>query len=201
MVPLPGGSLPGANIPGTIRAVLGPSINPLDYGRPTPRQRRPPPTLVEWLVACGIIVLIAAILAPAFLVHHHSPSAAIRSAWNLGRIAANIKVYAAANGTAFPDRLASLWQTQLTMPTAVLIAPASSDTPAAGSTPAAIAAAIAAGGHCSYTYVGAGLTTATATRTTVVAYETTVRYAGRCNVLYGDGHVSMGPPPTVTVRP
>ena len=149
------------------------------------------------LIACGILV-VSVVFAWAFLPTHH-PSASVLSAANLARIGGSIQAYCAVNGGRYPDQLASLWQTQPPGSTAALIAPASSDTPAAGSTPAAIAAAIAAGGHCSYTYVGAGLTTATPA--TVVAYETTVRYAGRCNVLYGDGHVATGPPPTVTVRP
>jgi hypothetical protein len=48
---------------------------------------------------------------------------------------------------------------------------------------------LTAGGHCSYVYLGNGLTTATATPNTVVVYEPPTPITGGSEVLFGDFHV------------
>ena len=76
---------------------------------------------------------------------------------------------------------------------AALICPDDDDgnTPARGASRATVGDAIAAGGHCSYVYLGCGMTKATATAGTVVLYEPVTpvsRHEHGCNILTGDGH-------------
>jgi len=71
------------------------------------------------------------------------------------------------------------------------VCPSTRDTPATGPTTQAVIAELAKGGHCSYIYVGRGMTTATATSTTVVAYEPLVNHGNGADVLFGDGHVQF----------
>jgi len=68
------------------------------------------------------------------------------------------------------------------------ISPLASDTPATGPTTQATANQFSGGGHCSYVYLGQGLTTATVTPSTVLAYEPPASNGGGW-VLFGDFQV------------
>ena len=50
---------------------------------------------------------------------------------------------------------------------------------------------MATGGHVSYVYLGRGLSVASATPATIVAYEIPVDSNAGANVLFGDGHVEF----------
>jgi prepilin-type processing-associated H-X9-DG protein len=47
------------------------------------------------------------------------------------------------------------------------------------------------GGHCSYVYLGKGLSPATVPATRVIAYEPLGHHGDATNFLYGDGHVEF----------
>jgi len=73
----------------------------------------------------------------------------------------------------------------------VYICQSSNDTPATGPTTQTVIADMAKGGHCSYIYAARGLTTATVTPMTVIAYEPLSHHGNGANVLFGDGHVEF----------
>jgi prepilin-type processing-associated H-X9-DG protein len=70
----------------------------------------------------------------------------------------------------------------------VFVSPLTSDTPAQGATPQAIADQLVAGGHLSYVYLGRGLNAKTVTPEMIVAYEKLPASSKGANVLFGDGH-------------
>jgi prepilin-type processing-associated H-X9-DG protein len=71
----------------------------------------------------------------------------------------------------------------------VFCCPESNDTPAKGPTTQAAVDQLAAGGHLSYIYAGAGLTNRSDTNS-IVAYEPLKNHHGEgMNVLFADGHI------------
>ncbi len=165
---------------------------PLDYGRPTgPRRQRLSPWVSYPILLVAVLALVAALSSGTS--SHHSRETAMRARClsNLHQIGLANLLYAQEHGGTFPDTLATLIREEPDLPPSVLVCDDSTDTPAAAPTTRAVADAVAAGGHCSYVYVGGGLTAATATAATVVAYEPVSHHNGDgCNVLYGDGHAA-----------
>lgn len=112
---------------------------------------------------------------------------------NLREIGGAVRQYAAQNGGAYPQRLDQLVASGM-LPPEYLVCQASRDTVAAGPNPQELAANVRKEGHCSYVYVGAGLTNATVTPEHVIAFERrphndeTKHY-----ILYGDGTVGRAP--------
>jgi hypothetical protein len=99
-------------------------------------------------------------------------------------------LYANENRRQYPPTLVDVICTQ-DVGTEVFICPASSDTIATGATRQAMLADFAKPGRCSYVYIGAGLTSQTATPTTPVMYEANFRnHRPRgTHILFGDGYV------------
>ncbi|MGD1278778.1 MAG: hypothetical protein ABR964_16315 [Tepidisphaeraceae bacterium] len=148
-----------------------------------------------WLLGF-VVLLVAMILASALLPERGAPGMAnmIKCAGNLSQIGKAIGLYAADHRNQFPDSFQTLMVCQQ-LDSAVFVCPASSDTPAAGATTRATAQQLSAGGHCSYIYLGCGLTVNSATANTVVAYEPLGHHPHvGINVLFGDGQVEVVTP-------
>ena len=164
----------------------------LDYARPTPQRHR----LRNLLVILGVTWLLV-ILA---ILHSSGPRSrarpnALKCASHLRLIGQAIQMYASRSDNksgAYPARLDQLVESGDLTPEE-LICPASNDDPARGATTAAVLVDLATPGRCSYSYVGAGLTTATADADTVVAYDRPANHTDPevlvTHVLFGDGHV------------
>ena len=116
---------------------------------------------------------------------------------NLHAIGQGILLYQVDHGGRYPDTLGQIVDPGGPVTPGALVCPAADQTAADGPTTRAVAAAVdGGGGHCSYVYVGRGLTEKTVTDTTVVAYEPVANHGDGGHVLYGDGHadwVAAGP--------
>ena len=162
---------------------------PLEYDS----DRHERPARDKWLpFTLPPFVLLILMLASGLLPSHGNRELAnqIRCSYNLRQLGLAMLSYAGENGHAFPDSLPTLLLSQALDPKLFLCF-SSQDSEASGSGPAEQAAALLNSGHCSYIYVGAGLTDA-CNPNSVVAFEDPAHHRMRGgNVLYADGHVSF----------
>ena len=183
-----------------------PPPTPLDYRAPA----RPP--VRRWyaisttnlalgsLMITGLLVLM---LAPfSFSSHHHGESQRVHCAANLKQIGLAMIMYANSHQDQFPASLQEVFS-ESEMDAVTFVCPTSADTPAQGPTTQATAAALGQPGHCSYIYLGKGLTAPQASNDShiVLAYEPLSTHRGPLgsgmNVLFGDGQVEFIPAPGV----
>jgi prepilin-type processing-associated H-X9-DG protein len=171
-------------------------LQSLAYAGPLQRRRSGRRILV-WTV--GIIVIggmLVSVMLPS-LCRAREPANRIKCASNLRQIGQAIAIYAQDNGGQYPPSLAVLLAHE-DITAGVMLCPSSNDeassaTDTAGAVADLAAAETNAAGHkhcLSYIYTGRGLTVATASATSVVAYEPLGNHEGDgTNVLFGDGHV------------
>jgi prepilin-type processing-associated H-X9-DG protein len=138
-----------------------------------------------FLAVFGIIVVD---LFGSVFYRSFSPcdSPVVKSQSNLRQIGQAILLYTNENGPGYPNSFGPLLMTE-DLTSDVFISPLSSDSPAQGATTRAAVAQLSQGGHCSYVYLGKGLSAKTVTPNIVVAYEKL--QSGEAIVLFGDGHV------------
>ena len=151
--------------------------------------RSPPPRLrLKTSIATGLLLI--ALFIVAFAVRRaQATMQAFQSGSNLRELNGYIIRYANDHGGQYPPTLGDLAIYDSTMDPKLLIVPWGLSVPADGQTPQQRAAQINAGGHCSYRYLGAGLTTQTAAPYTVIAYEDDgSNPIGVTYCLFGDGH-------------
>lgn len=136
------------------------------------------------LTACGIIFF-----RPFVCSYPTGRPYRVQCASNLRQIGQGIFLFANDNAGKFPSQLGQLI-TGADINPEVLVCPDSNDMKATGANTQQILADFAKPGHCSYVYLGAGLTSKTVLADTVVAYENLADHGGDgMNVLFGDGHV------------
>jgi hypothetical protein len=150
------------------------------------------------IVLSGIVV--ASVVTAAVLVLPGAMSGAreqanrAKSASNMQHVGQGLNAYASHHGGAYPGRLEDAILTGDLTPD-LLVCPDSQDTPSPGSTPMQWAANLSAGGHCSYVYTGAGLTTAQVSNGDVLLYELPQAHQQQgMNVLSADGQVMFYSP-------
>jgi prepilin-type processing-associated H-X9-DG protein len=139
-----------------------------------------------------LILLLVVVLLPP-LSRAREQANRVKCASNLRQLGQAMFIYASVNGGAFPDKLDKLLSY---IGAATFVCPSGDDDPAPGATPQIQANNLYAGGHLSYVYVGAGLSTTTGpgtSSTTVVLYEPLTNHNEGVNVLYADGSVSFLP--------
>ncbi len=168
---------------------------PLDYANPMHIRRD---TSKFWnnvlqLVALALMLIaLILIFMPPPMSRASGPANIVKCASNLRQIGQACLLYANDHNGQFPNELALLLPTE-DLGSRVLNCPSSNTEPAPG-TPAEAAALIRAypDKHVSFVYLGAGLTTATITPETILAYEPLANHddAGG-NFLFGDGHVEF----------
>lgn len=120
---------------------------------------------------------------------------------NLRQIGTSIQMYAAENRGAFPPSFEVL-MVEHELRADVFVCLASHDVPATGpTTPVTARRMHARHGHCSYVYLGAGRTAATALATEIIAYEPPGRHdASGMTVLFADATVlRLNPQATAAV--
>ena len=169
--------------------------NAIEYARPTSRaglsrvSRR-----ILWCAVAVVGVFIAFTVVVPLLNHRArmSPSEICRS--NMRQLGVGIAMFANEHSGKFPDDLPTLFANE-DLDTRVFICPATGDTPAPPApTTQAIAVAMRQPGHCSYIYLGKGLTDKTVTTDMVLLYEPLADHGGTgMNVLFGDFHVEWMP--------
>ena len=109
---------------------------------------------------------------------------------NLRQIGVAALMYAATHQGVFPDSLETAFLTE-GLSAEVFTCPSGPDVKATGATQSQIAANIHAGGHCSYIYVGANLTSSSPA-TSIVAFDFPTNHAmDGGSVLYADGHTEF----------
>lgn len=187
------GAKPAAKGPPPLPPVPPGGYAPAFAGPTAPPPRRGMhPALLVLIILAGIglpvLVLLISILLPA-LNKARQAAQQVKCAANLKNIGLACQVYAnSQRDAAFPDSLSTLFKAG-GLPPSVLVCPASADTPSTATSSAQLAADLAAGGHCSYIYIG-GLS-ATSPGSMVLAYDNPADHGPGhgINVLYVDGHV------------
>jgi len=136
----------------------------------------------------GIIGLVGLLLLLPVLNVAREQTNRVKCASNMKMLGRAMATYANQSGGRFPDRLQDVLQADASLPATVFVCPDDSKTPPAGSTPQMLAAQIAGPNHCSYIYVGNGLTTA-ASADTVLLFEPLSNHHDGMNVLFANGSV------------
>jgi prepilin-type processing-associated H-X9-DG protein len=155
------------------------------------RNRRVSPALATALLVPAVIAL-----AFAIYLHFERPNDSHRPSYfqcasNLHQIGLGIILYQNDHGGKYPDNFGELYAYGGGKPAAkVFICPGSTDTPATGATVAETARNLMVGGHCSYVYLGKGMTDK-APDSAVAAYDPPTDHDGRMVVLFADGHVDV----------
>jgi len=179
----------------TTNAAMTTAEQPM-FAVPTPRPRSGRRFLV-WTI--GLVVIggmLISVLLPS-LCRAREPANRIKCASNLRQIGQAIALYAHDNGGQYPPSLDVLLK-QGDLSAEVMVCPSSNDVPASAADTAGAASELAAAennepghDHClSYVYTGRGLTVATASAASIVAYEPLDNHNGSgTNVLFGDNHV------------
>ena len=158
----------------------------LDYQTPQKKKR------LNWILILslgtlafflGLMVVLPALNRARYANSNRTPATD-----HLHQIGLAILLYSNENGGQMPPTLATLLVSERLLPE-VLIDPASNQTPATGSTPQAIEADVAKGGHQTFIYLGGGMNRPDVTdATTLIAYEPLSVYGTGTNALFGDGH-------------
>ena len=157
-----------------------------DYGRPPGAAAW---SALKWgfgiLVVLGVLV---SVLLPS-LCKAREPANRAKCASNLHQIGLAILLYQQDNHRAYPDTLGRLVENEQ-VGAGVFVCPSGNEESSTAATPAEMAADIDAGPakhHCSYVYLGRGLT-GDVPATTIVAYDAPDEHDGDGgNVLFGDG--------------
>ena len=146
------------------------------------------------MVLAGIVVasvVTAAVLVLPGTISRREQANRAKCATNMQHIGQGLTAYANHHDGAYPGRLEDAILSGDITPE-LLICPDSSDTPSPGSTPMQQAANLSAGGHCSYIYTGAGLTTAQVSNGDVLLYEPPQAHEQQgMNILLADGQVQF----------
>jgi prepilin-type processing-associated H-X9-DG protein len=141
--------------------------------------------LVLGLVGLPLSAISIAILLPS-LNRARETANRVKCASNERQIGQAILLYCNDNHGLYPPDLVTLLKTE-PITASVFVCPSSNDTPA--SSPEVLLS----GGHCSYVYVGQGLTQG-ADPSTIVLYEKHDAHGGDgVNMLFGDGHIEFMP--------
>ncbi|HEY2589314.1 MAG TPA: hypothetical protein VGI81_26450 [Tepidisphaeraceae bacterium] len=171
---------------------------PLEYARPlppTPGARAGRIVAITLVCLVGCFVLAIAVLRP--IARPRVMSHRVMCASNMRQIGQAIAMYANDHGGQFPNDLETVFVNE-DIASTVFVCPSSSDTPPPpGPTTQATADGLRQPGHCSYVYLGKGLTTQTVADDMVLLYEPLSDHEGQgMNVMFGDFHVEWVPAAT-----
>lgn len=171
---------------------------PLEYGRSSAA-----PTVRPKVVAVAAILALLIFFVVLFIATHFASRRAVERSnrilcrSNMRQIAQAMAMYAYNHGGQFPSDLETVLADEDLNPE-VFVCPSSNDTPVPpGPTTQATAAGLRQPGHCSYIYLGKGISLQTVTPDTVLLYEALADHGGAgMHVLFGDYRVLWVPAPT-----
>ena len=165
---------------------------------------QPGPWRMKWTVAGIAIVLLLFVSGTATVGITHqtawlvtSPQSIFASsprarklmcASNLRQIGYALARYAESHGGKYPDDLATLLQEEDLVYPSVFVCPADDETDARAATTQQVVEQLREGRHCSYVYLGRGLTHPPG-KNWVIAYERMSNHEDGINVLTGEGIV------------
>jgi prepilin-type processing-associated H-X9-DG protein len=161
---------------------------PLDYQSPIAKKPAGPGKwLLRIFIGGALFMAAVSVLLPSLCKARETPNRA-KCASNLHQIGLAILLYTNDHNGVYPDSLATIMrEEQITA--AVFVCPSSNDEAASGDTQADVIANMSKPHHCSYVYVGNGLSTATAKYDRVICYEQPENHQkDGMNMLFGDGH-------------
>jgi type II secretory pathway pseudopilin PulG len=162
---------------------------PLDYANPRHQNTKHRRWLLITFLSLIVAALFSTILIPS-LPRSRGTSNRVKSAVNLRQIGQAILLYTNDYQGQYPDSFGTILLNE-DITSNVFVSPSRNESPAIGPTTQVIADQLAAGGHISYVYLGRGLSVASATPITIVAYEIPVNSNAGANVLFGDGDVEF----------
>lgn len=134
-----------------------------------------------------LMPLLIAILLPS-LGRAREAANRVKCKANMQMLGQAMIMYANSNGDHFPDKLEDVLQADPTLPPGAFVCPSDDKSPPSNSSIQTEAHEIASGQHCSYIYVGEGLT-ASSPSNAVLLYDAPADHQNEgMNVLFVDGH-------------
>jgi len=150
-------------------------------------------TLLKWAAVLLLLCIISFVGWAAVRIHQTSQG--VEAGSNMREIGQALFIYAHEHSGHYPSQLRDVFLSA-NLPPEYLVVPWGSATPATGKTPEEIALQLAAGGHCSYVYLGAGRTEKDVTPYTVLYFTADgLSPTGRIFCGMGDGHLEVVPVP------
>jgi prepilin-type processing-associated H-X9-DG protein len=150
-------------------------------------------TLLSFMFA-GVLVVSAVLVYRA----RHEPVGdppGVKCRENLKQVGLAIRMYINQNKGKLPNSFDDLVTLPGVSPEIFVCPDSTSETAATGPSTQAVAASFSSPGHCSYIYLGKGLTAGGLEKRTVLACEPLADHGGAgINVLFGDGHVEFEKP-------
>jgi prepilin-type processing-associated H-X9-DG protein len=164
---------------------------PLDYARLGSNPRPIAISIFLWTVSGLVLIfLLISLLLPSINVSRPTANR-VKCASNLRQIGQAILLYTNDYQGQYPNTFGDLLMTE-DITSMVFVCPSSSDVAAVGATTQAVVANLDTPGHCSYIFLGKGLTAKTVEPDMVIALEPLTNHGGDgTNVLFGDGHVEF----------
>jgi len=165
---------------------------PLDYAGPMPprphRSFRPPITLIVLFILGGLVWFADSFMGTGYRAPEQASR--VKCASNMRQIGQGVELCANDHDGRFPDDLETVLANEDLTPQA-FVCPSSKDTPApTAAAPQATAAGLRQAGHCTYVYIGKGLTTDMTTPDMIVMFEPLGDHHGDgMNVMFADFHV------------
>jgi prepilin-type processing-associated H-X9-DG protein len=166
----------------------GESMQPLDYAGPEAKTGLPIWMKITLWSAFGLFLI--SILIPS-IGRPRETANRVKCASNLRQIGQAIASCTGDFHGQYPNNFGDLLLTE-DITSSIFICPSANDLPAQGATTQETVTDLFNPGHCSYIFLGKGLTSATVQPDMVIALEPLTNHGGDgTNVLFGDGHVEF----------
>ena len=134
------------------------------------------------------ILMLGAVMVPA-LSQARQAANQVKCASNMRQIGLAMLMYANAHNNEFPGQLADLAKDPSAPPANTYVCPDDKRTAPSGASTSQTIVDLNSGNHCSYIYVGTGISTTAASDTVLMYEDVALQHRFEVNVLFADGHV------------